>query len=189
MILEVGHPNVPLADWQAFRKECWPSTIKEVIDRSEIKLPDWFVPLARGVAIASDHLLHRAGYRPGSHRPHGWRKTECDVFEKRDVADKDMSCVATLAVRQYANQDWWTIERYREDRRYENVTDVLVYHFGSTPIFCWNYQSAMRLAEYCHLNGPQHGLRWVAACPDNKDAAIEFAQKRRVDEACCATNA
>jgi hypothetical protein len=60
MILEVGHPNVPLADWQAFRKECWPSTIKEVIDRSEIKLPDWFVPLARGIAIASDHLLHRA---------------------------------------------------------------------------------------------------------------------------------
>jgi hypothetical protein len=185
MIFEVGHPDVPLADWQAFRKECWPINIKEVIDRSEIKLPDWFVPLARGVAIASDRLLHRAGYRAASRDPRGWRKSECDVFIKPFVADKDIN-FATLAVRQYANQSWWTIERYRECRKYGDITDVLVFGFGSTPIFCWNYQEAMRLAEYFHLNGPQHGLRWVTACPDDKDGAIEFARIRRIDEACCA---
>ena len=91
MIDVVAHPHIPLSGWQTFRKEFSPYLIKEVIDRSEIKLPDWFVPLARGVAIASDHLLHRAGYRPGSYRPRGWRKTECDVFIKCPVADKDMS--------------------------------------------------------------------------------------------------
>ena len=188
MIYDVGHPHVPQSDWQTFRKEFSPYLIKEVIDRSEITLPDWFVPLARGVAIASDHLLQKAGYRPGSYRPRGWRKTAFDVFIKRPMADKDMS-FANLTVRQYDNQSWWTIERYREGRKYEEITDVLVFDFGSTPIFCWNYQSAMRLAEYCQLNRPPPGLSWVAACPDDKDGAIEFARKRRIDEAHCATNA
>ena len=187
MIDAVGHPHIPLSDWQAFKTSS-PFLVKEVIDRSEIKLPDWFVPLARGVAIASDHLLHRAGYRPGSYRPRGWRKTAVDVFIKCPVADKDMN-FANLAVRQYADQSWWTIERYREGRNYEEITDVLVFDFGSTPIFCWNYQSAMRLAEYCHVNAPSPGSSWVTACPHDKDGAIEFAQKRRMDEAHCATNA
>lgn len=188
MIDAVGHPHIPLSDWQTFRKEFSPYLIKEVIDRSEITLPHWFVPLARGIAIASDHLLHRAGYRPGSYRPRGWRKTAVDVFIKCPVADKDMN-FANLAVRQYADQSWWTIERYREGRKYEEITDVLVFDFGSTPIFCWNYQSAMRLAEYCHVNAPSPGSSWVTACPHDKDGAIEFAQKRRMDEAHCATNA
>ena len=96
---------------------------------------------------------------------------------------------ANLTVRQYADQSWWTSERYREDRKYVKITDVLVFDFGATPMFCWDYQSAMRLAEYCQLNGPPHGLSWVTACPDDKDGAIEFARKRRIDEAHCATNA
>lgn len=188
MIYDVGHPQVTLSDWQTFRKEFSPLLIGEVIDRSEIKLPDWFVPLARGVAIASDTLLRKAGYHHGSYRPHGWRKTKCDVFIKCAMADKDMS-FANLTVRQYVNQRWWTVERYREGRKYENITDVLVFDFGSTPIFCWNHQAAMRLAEYCQLNGPPHGLSWVTAGPDDKDGAIEFARKRRIDEARCAASA
>jgi hypothetical protein len=79
-------------------------------------------------------------------------------------------------------------DRYRENRRYENITDVLVFLFGSTPIFCRDYQSAMWLAEYCQLNGPPPGLSWVVACPDDKDGAIEFARKCRIDEAHCATH-
>ena len=188
MLYDVGHPSVPMSDWQTFRKEFSPLLIGEVIDRSEINLPDWFVPLARGVAIASDALLLMSGYRRPSDRPLGWRKTQCDVFIKRTVPDKDKR-FATLTVRQYANQRWWTVERYHERRKYEDITDVLVFVFGSTPIFCWNYQAAMRLAEYCQLNGPPPGLSWVAACPDDKDGAIEFARKRRIDEAHCAANA
>ena len=63
MIYDIGHPHVTSLDWQTFRKEFSPLLIGEVIDRSEIKLPDWFVPLARGVAIASDALLLMSGYR------------------------------------------------------------------------------------------------------------------------------
>ena len=188
MIYDIGHPHVTSPDWQTFRKEFSPLLIGEVIDRSEIKLPDWFVPLARGVAIASDALLLMSGYRRPSDRPLGWRKTQCDVFIKRTVPDKDKS-FATLTVRQYANQRLWTIERYHEGRKYEDITDVLVFVFGSTPIFCWNHQAAMRLAEYCQRNGPPPGLSWVAACPDDKDGAIEFARTRRIDEARCAPNA
>jgi hypothetical protein len=180
-------PHITISDWQTFRKKFPPNVIREVIDRSEIKLPEWFVPLARGVAIASDTLLRKAGYRRPSERPSGWSQTECDVFIKRTVADKE-KIFSTLTVRQYDNQKWWTVERYHEGRKYENITDVLVFDFGSTPIFCRDYQSAMWLAEYCQLNGPPPGLNWVAACPDDKDGAIEFAQKRRIDEACYETH-
>jgi hypothetical protein len=154
-----------------------------VINRGDIELPDWFVPLARGVAFPTDELLLRYGHLRASERPLGWRKTECDVFLRRGVRGEDG--VATLAIRQYANQRWWTVERYRWDRRYQDITDVLVFTFGSTPIFCWTYQSAMRLAEYCHVDGPSSGLRWVVACPDNKDGAIKFAQDRLKEETLC----
>ena len=182
MSYDVNHPDVPLSDWQKFRKRFPSNVIREVIDRSEIKLPEWFVPLARGVAIASDTLLRKSGYCRPSDRPSGWRQTECDVFIKPAVADKDMG-FAAIAVRQYADQSWWTVERYHEGRKYENITDVLVFDFGSTPIFCRDYQSAMWLAEYCQVYGPPSGLSWVVACPDDKDGAIEFARKRRIDEA------
>jgi hypothetical protein len=187
MMYAVGHPDVALSDWQAFRKGFSPHLFREVIDRNKIKLPDWFVPLARGVAFASDALLLKAGYRRPSDRPPGWRKTNSDVFSKRTVLGKDMT-VATLTVRQYEDQDWWTIERYHENRKYEDITDVLVFRFGSTPIFCRNYQSAMQLAEYCQKNELPSGLCWVAAYPDDKDEAIEFARKRRIREAGCTSH-
>jgi hypothetical protein len=60
---------------------------------------------------------------------------------------------------------------------------TLIYNFGSTPILTRNYQSATYLAEFCYLNGPPAGLRWVHECPDDIDGAIEFAQQRRVNEA------
>ena len=92
-----------------------------------------------------------------------------------------------LMVRQYRNQGLWTIERWGRTRRYENADEVLVCQFGSTPIFTRSYQSAMYLAEYCQVNGPPHGLGWIAACPDDKDGAIEFARQRREGEAASVT--
>ena len=91
-------------------------------------------------------------------------------------------------VRQYAGQRWWTVERFRVDRRYTEITDVLVFDFGSTPIFCWDYKAAMYLAEYCQSKELRGGLRWVVACPGDKDGAIEFARNRRINEATCATS-
>jgi hypothetical protein len=82
MFRDEQHPDVSLSDWEAFRKEFSPYLIEEVLDRSQLKLPDRFVPLARGVAIPSPYLLGRAGYRPGSRRPPGWCKPHCDVLWK-----------------------------------------------------------------------------------------------------------
>jgi len=46
-------------------------------------------------------------------------------------------------------------------RRVADFDEVLVFNFGSTPIFTRSYQSAMRLAMYCNGNNPPHGLRWI----------------------------
>jgi hypothetical protein len=69
------------------------------------------------------------------------------------------------------------------NRRHNVCDGALVFTFGSTPIFTRNYQSAIRLAMYCQLNGPPSGLCWINACPDDRKGAIEFASRRRADEA------
>jgi hypothetical protein len=61
MFYDADHPDVSLSDWQTFVRECPSDLIAELIDWSEIGLPDWFVPLARGVGIASDALTSQSG--------------------------------------------------------------------------------------------------------------------------------
>jgi hypothetical protein len=176
MMFEVGHPHVPLVDWETFRKNPSPLLIGEVIGRSDNNMFEWFLPLARGAAIASDHLLPRAGYRPGSYRKRGWRKTHCDVF-RRDLGPK------TLKVRGGIVRDFWTISRWNLDQpggRHRGET--LVYLFGSTPIVTRNYQSAIYLTEYCLANRLS-GLHWVSTHPWDQEGAIELAKKCRIDEA------
>jgi hypothetical protein len=176
MFHEDDHPDITLSDWTAFQREFSRYLIEEVIDRSKIKLPDRFVPLARGVAIPSPHLLGRSGYRPGSRRPPGWCKPHCDVLWKDIGPD-------SLIVRGYQGQPLWQVERNGSPRRphgHPNMT--LVHLFGSTPILTRNYQSASYLAEFCYQNGPPAGLRWVNECPDDISGAIEFALQRHIGE-------
>lgn len=188
MLFEEGHPIISHSDWKDFcasqkSLKVFPShLIDEVIDRDEARLPNWFVPLARGVAIASDALLRKAGHRDGLYRPRGWRETSPEYF----VRNLDWNCY--LLVRESDETDLWTIERLGASRRY-NADEVLVHMFGSTPIFTRSYRSAMRLAMHCHANGPPSELRWIKAIPTNCEAAIEFARKRRNDEALDANNA
>ena len=188
MFYDADHADVSLSDWQIFVKECPPFLIDKIIDRSEAKLPDCLVPLARGVAIASDALLRKAGHDNGMYRPRGWRKTHCDVFVW-DIAPERFREIKCLKVRQCSNQGLWTIERWSETRRYDNADEILVHHFGSTPIFTRSYQSAMRLAMHCHVNGPPDVLRWIGACPKNYQVAVEIARERNIDEALARRNA
>jgi len=183
MFYDADHPNISLAEWENFRKKLPRHLIAEIIDRHEVGLPHWFVPFARGVAIASDALLHRAGYRPGMSRPHGWRKIYCDVFDL-DIADG-----LQLTVRQCDGQGLWTGERFSESRPYACSDELLVHQFGSTPIFIRSYQSAMRLATHCHENGPPAGLRWISASPKDYQVAVEIARKHSIDEAVACRNA
>src|SRR5262249_22502071 len=82
----------------------------------------------------------------------------------------------------------WTVERLSESRPYRS-DEVLVHQFGSTPIFTRSYQSAMRLATFCHENGPPDGLRWISACPEDGKDAVEFARERNITEALVRRNA
>lgn len=179
MFHEADHPNVPLSDWKNFKKS--PSLIKEVIDRSETDLPEWFVPLARGVAIVSDHLVQKL---PVSRFSQDWKRNRFGDY-KRPMFEK----WASLEVRQSGDKELWLIERFAWLRTYTNSDQVLVHLFGSTPIFARNYQTAMRLADYCEeLDGSPLGLRWISACPNNIDGALKFARQCRKKEGRCAVN-
>jgi hypothetical protein len=175
MMYEDGHPDVTLSDWEKFCNEFSHYLIEEVLDRHEANLPTWFMPLARGGAIASDELLRQAGYRHGKYRPRGWLEFYPDYFRF------PLTFESSLLVRGCEGANLWTIERLNATRRYE-VDEVLAFVFGSTPIFTRSYQSAMRLAMHCHVNGTPSGLRWIKGNPSDPTAAIEFARKRRFDE-------
>lgn len=157
--------------------------IDEVIDRNECsRLPDWFVPLAPGVLIASDKLLLEVGHHHGMYCPRGWRKFDRDCY-RRAVGGQPRLMCDVLKVRRYDKHGWWMIER-----RMVEVDEVLVFNFGSAPIVTRSHGSAMRLAMHCHVNDPPHGLRWVKQEPDDCSGAIEFARQRHIDDALCAIN-
>ena len=99
-------------------------------------------------------------------------------MHKDPQGQKSHTSKDSLAVRRCDKHEWWVIER-----RVADVDEVLVLSFGSTPIFTRSYQSAMRLARHCNGNNPPHGLRWIKETPDDCPGAIEFARKRRIDEA------
>jgi hypothetical protein len=173
MIYETGHSNTSLSNWKTFVEEAPPRLIDVVVDRSEVGLPEWFTPLARGIAIASDHLLKQAGYRPGSRRPPGWEPIGQDVFRRLEPWGN------ALLVRGCSR--WWTVEYHP----YDWPEKVLVFRFGSTPLFTRSYQSAMWLADYCYPK-PQPGLCWIDECPPDREAKIAFARARACRGAGCA---
>ena len=81
MISDDYHPDVSLSDWEAFRSWVSSHPMEKVVNRSDIALPDWYLPLARGAAFPSANLLCRAGYRPGAYRARGWLKAREEVFK------------------------------------------------------------------------------------------------------------
>ena len=73
MLYDLDHSHVSLSDWQKFDRKFSP-LIGEAIDRDAAKLPDWLVPFAHGVFVASDTFLRTAGHRDGMRRPRGWHE-------------------------------------------------------------------------------------------------------------------
>ena len=131
MRLEDGHPDVSLEHWQGFiasQKICKSlSLIDEVIDRSECCIPNWFVPLARGAAIASPELLRLAGHSPGMGHPDDWYECSPDYFERVAFDGIHM-------VRMCGDTNLWTVEWLRFGHLRDD-DEILVHTFGSTPIF------------------------------------------------------
>ncbi len=183
MKLEDGHFFVTLKEWRGFKSwqefcKIFPShLIDELIDRDDCGcLPDWFVPLAPGVMIASDEFLRQAGHHRGMHRPRDWRKVSRHCYSRR-IGGEGICWVNTLAVTRCDKHEWWMIERKVAD-----VDEVLVFDFASIPIFTRSYASAMRLAMHCNVDNPPHG-RWIKQAPDDCAGAIELARQRRIKEA------
>jgi len=50
-------PRTSLEDWESFRREASSYRFSEVLDRSELSLPDWFIPHARGAVVPSAEML------------------------------------------------------------------------------------------------------------------------------------
>jgi hypothetical protein len=172
MFRDEQHPDVSLSDWTAFQRGFSPYLCEAVMDRYEISVPKWFVPLARGVAIASPALLRRAGYLPGMHRHRGWHEMLTGIL-KRDI-DLD----SHLTVRNLLGGGLWTIEHWGSTTPF---AETLVFRFGSTPVFTRNPQSATYLAELCFAN-PPGCLRWIKTSSSDHKAAATFAFNRRFDE-------
>jgi hypothetical protein len=177
-----GHPDTTLADWSTFQKEASPYLIDKIIDRRATHLPVWFVPLARGAAIASSCLLSNAGYRPGM----GLCPVARTRMEPRAI-ELEVDGDNRLVVRRYGRL--WTAEWWNDDRCpfHKHADQVLVHSFGSTPILTRSCEAASYLAVAC-MGGTGAGLRWINACPVDYQNAIKFAKKRSIDEACSQSN-
>ncbi len=175
MFSDEQHPDVSLSDWEAFQKWVSPYPMERVVNRSDIALPDWYGPLARGAAFPSSSLLRVAGYRPGAHRPRGWLKAKEEVFK-----DLGRKCLIVQSCKPF-----WRIgfDPGTLSRPHNHSNFALVHIFGSTPIITHTYQEATYLAEFCFKEGPLlTGLRWVQECPDDMDGAIDFAHERCINE-------
>jgi hypothetical protein len=176
MFRDECHPDVSLSYWEAFRNEVSPYLIEKVLDRSETRLPRWYLPLARGAAIPCPYLLGKAGHRPRSHRARGWLKPSGEEVFKVLGGD----CLIVLRCKPF-----WRIALNTGGlgRPHDHTNYALVHIFGSTPILTRTYQEATYLAEFCWLKRPPSGLCWVHECPDDMDAAIDFSLDRGLDEA------
>ena len=163
MFYDLERPEITLLEWERFYEEFPLRLIEDVIDRDKACLPDWFMPRAWGVAIASDELLREAGHRDGMRQPPGWRETKPHSF-KHALDGDNWNPESFLLVRESDETGLWTIERLGPSRRYE-VDEVLGHIFGGTPLFTQSYQSAMCLAMHCHTKEPPAGLRWIKAPP------------------------
>jgi hypothetical protein len=176
MVHDDCHPDVSLSDWEAYRDWVSPHPFEEVLDRSKVRLPDWYLPLARGAAIPGRQLLSRAGYRAGSRRARGWLKRNGQQLYK----DLGSDCLIVERCGSFWRIGWdtGTLARPHDHSKF-----ALVDLFGSTPIITRTYQEATYLAEFCFKQGHLTGLSWVHECPDDVNGAVDFALQRRVDEA------
>jgi hypothetical protein len=175
MVSDDCHPDVSLSDWERFRDTVSPFLIEKVLDRSETRLPNWYLPLARGAAIPSSYLLRRAGYCTCARRARGWIKRRGDELFK----DLGRDCLIIRRCRPFWRIAWDT----GAFRSHGHPNFALVHIFGSTPIITRTHQEATYLAEFCFKRGAPADLCWVHECPDDISGAIDFSLRRGVDEA------
>lgn len=173
-IFERGHADIPLSNWEPFRDAPPRDLIEEVIDRSETQLPEYCVPLARGVAVSSSSLLQKAGHVCGFSRPRRWSPLRANCSRGWDGVAfvSEARHGGVLYTRRYGAV--WNVECATQGM----LPQILVFRFGSTPIVTRTCDEAMRLGEFC-LSAPPDGLCWVSVSGrDCGEHLIEFAKER-----------
>jgi hypothetical protein len=174
MFFEPGHPLVPENDWLQFSSQL-PPWFTEAINREDIELPHWFVPLARGVVVASPFLLSGFGRKGG--RPSGWAPLSPETYQ-RAIGE------TRLRVRRTQDGRFWVILRWppRANLRSNKRAETLVHTFGSTPLLAATLHQAQQLAELFEACGSFSGLRWVTVSPRWLVDALTFAILRAASE-------
>jgi hypothetical protein len=174
MSYESHHPHVSENDWLQFSSQL-PLYFRQAIDREEIQLPHWFLPLSRGVLIAGP-LLFRSLARK-RRRPSGWTSLSPETYQ-RDIGQTRLRVCRTHDGR------FWVILRWppRVNLRSHKQAETIVHLFGSTPVLAVTPYQAKRLAELFEERGPVANLRWVRVSPPWLVGALEFAIRRARSE-------
>ena len=111
----------------------------DTVDRDQTEMPDFYLPAAPEVLIASPDMLRAAGDVPGASDPAGWTHGASGLMKpSRDGR-------SVLWVQRCGR--YWIIERSELDDHGSDET--LVFAFVLMPIWTRTCNSAMRLAEHC----------------------------------------
>jgi hypothetical protein len=178
MLYEAGNPDMTFAEWERFCTDLPLALFDEVIERDQLSIHDWGLPLARGAVVASDQLLQKVGYRPNSRRPSDWRPGNDGHFWKPAGNDH---CVVVAPL-----GSLWTIERRTLFPVFDGYHyEILVSSYGALPVLTRTVAAGMRLAEFAHEGCPA-GLQWIDVSPDDPEvckAAVTLVKARRNYEA------
>jgi hypothetical protein len=150
------------ADWEKFVKHS-PEFIEQVVGREECGFPDWFVPEARGGAIASKKLFCGLTDFHGD-RDYLWQpscrvplvptaridRPSEEMPIQRRVFDCSLLYRESVMVRQLQNK-LWTVEWYGAQFEFSYIDLVLVHKYGSTPILTRTRRQAENLAVHFFL--------------------------------------
>lgn len=145
---EFAWTQAPLNDWQTFCRDApSPFNFDAILDRSQIPLPDWFLPFARGVVIPSPYYLSEVtGFDAKTFRQRGWRPLK-GVDGSFRLARRRRFLVRRCG-------SFFSIE--------SSCGKSLVHRFASTPVFGRTLEEAQYLAQ---LKDPPFGLHWVNWLP------------------------
>lgn len=135
--------------------------LPELVERRIAGLPDDFIRSAEFAYIPSKEELRRAGCKQGRYRPRGWHQKDKDSVFWRPSGHHKLWAIPT---QNRSQPTFWGIERVGIDN---DDDQFLCYAFGGMPILVRTYQSAMRLAQYCHPLAPADLgiMHWVDLDP------------------------
>jgi len=144
------------------KNECCRNGVEAVVSRSACSIPPYFVPLARGFALADKSLLLEAGRCPVEWYKHN---ESCSYIWPFPILCQKPPL--HLMTRQCGEHELWTIERLHRKRKWAGEDECLCLIHKRMPILARSKEAAMQLAWYWHTYGRPSGLDidWIETIP------------------------